>query len=113
MVIEVESQTEDESNGKEDTYNTENEENDPIEEGGEPESHHPSSVPVPYSLIRSSQLMSRSQMMREHDSLMDREIMGPPPAPTDVATDVPAYIIFREMESSCGPPPHDSDDDDL
>ncbi|KAK6598745.1 hypothetical protein H4I96_07949 [Botrytis cinerea] len=113
VVIEVESQTEDESNGKEDTYNTENEENDPIEEGGEPESHHPSSIPVPYSLIRSSQLMSRSQMMREHDSLMDREIMGPPPAPTDVATDVPAYIIFREMESSCGPPPHDSDDDDL
>ncbi|TEY38468.1 hypothetical protein BOTCAL_0489g00020 [Botryotinia calthae] len=113
VVIEVKSQTEDESNEKEDTHNTENEENDPIEEGGEPEPHHPSSAPAPYSLIRSSQLMSRSQMMREHDSLMGREIMGPPPPPTDVATYVAAYPIWQEMESSCLPHVPDSDDDEL
>ncbi|KAB8294298.1 hypothetical protein EYC80_009719 [Monilinia laxa] len=43
------------------------------------EQHHPSSTPQPYSLIRSSQIMTRSQMMREQDSLMDGEITGPPP----------------------------------
>ncbi|RAL67341.1 hypothetical protein DID88_008100 [Monilinia fructigena] len=43
------------------------------------EQRHPSSTPQPYSLIRSSQIMTRSQMMREQDSLMDGEITGPPP----------------------------------
>lgn len=37
-----------------------------------------SSPPQPYSLIRSSQFMSRSQMMREQDSLMGGELFVPP-----------------------------------
>ncbi|TGO54367.1 hypothetical protein BCON_0108g00130 [Botryotinia convoluta] len=127
VVIEIESQIEDENdderdenNEKNDGHDTENQENevnhlpenDPIEDEGEQESHHPSSTPAPYSLIRSSQLMSRSQMMREQDSLMDREIMGPPPPPTDVA----AYLVWQstqDVQAGCGPWPSDSDDEDL
>lgn len=86
-VVEIESQSEDEdedeeneaeelSHDTEDEANKVNPENDEIEE----ESHHPSSTPLPYSLIRSSQLMSRSQMLREQDSLMDQEVTGPPPS---------------------------------
>ncbi|KAF7880754.1 uncharacterized protein EAF01_011919 [Botrytis porri] len=127
-VIEIESQiegeNEDESdvnNEKDNDHHTGNEENevnhipdnDPIKDEGEQESYHPSSTPAPYSLIRSSQLMSRSQMMREQDSLIDREIMGPPPPPTDVA---PKTIVrSMEMETSCKGyfPETDDDDDEL
>ncbi|TGO14155.1 hypothetical protein BTUL_0057g00210 [Botrytis tulipae] len=127
LAIEIESQIEDEnrdkrdgSNEKDDGHDTEDEENedksipdnDAIEEHGEQESHHPSSTPAPYSLIRSSQLMSRSQMMREQDSLIDREISGPPPPPTDVA----AYLNWQstqDAQTGCGPWPSDSDDEDL
>ncbi|KAF7950536.1 hypothetical protein EAE96_007818 [Botrytis aclada] len=127
VVIEIESQIEDENedeldenNDKVDGHNTEDEENedrsilenDPADDEAAQESHHPSSTPAPYSLIRSSQLMSRSQMMREQDSLMDREIMGPPPPPTDVAAHL-TWQSTQDMQTGRGPWPSDSDDDDL
>ncbi|QSZ35866.1 hypothetical protein DSL72_006988 [Monilinia vaccinii-corymbosi] len=69
-VIEIERQSEYEDEEKEVNHNT--------VDGAIEEEQHPSSTPQHYSLIHSSQLMTRSQMMREQDSLMDREVMGPP-----------------------------------
>ncbi|KAM3082428.1 hypothetical protein ACMFMF_002092 [Clarireedia jacksonii] len=41
--------------------------------------HGPSSTPpLPSSLIRSSQMITATQLMREQDSLVEREVMGPP-----------------------------------
>ncbi|PQE07680.1 PUA-like domain protein [Rutstroemia sp. NJR-2017a BVV2] len=37
-----------------------------------------STPPLPYSLIRSSQMITATQVMREQDSLVEREVMGPP-----------------------------------
>jgi hypothetical protein len=46
--------------------------------------HAPSSTPpLPYSLIRSSQMITATQVMREQDSLVEREVMGPPGWGTD------------------------------
>ncbi|KAJ8063277.1 hypothetical protein OCU04_008508 [Sclerotinia nivalis] len=85
-IIEVESQSEDEDDEEENDEDVDEDENKdkdhPHHTTGdqEQEPHHQSSTPLPYSLIHSSQIMSRSQMMREQDSLMEEEIMGPPPS---------------------------------
>ncbi|KAA8566029.1 hypothetical protein EYC84_009831 [Monilinia fructicola] len=71
--IEVESQSEVENDNEAKEVSS----NAP-EDAMEEEEHHPSSTPLPYSLIRSSQIMTRSQMLREQNSLMDGEIIGPP-----------------------------------
>ncbi|PQE05231.1 PUA-like domain protein [Rutstroemia sp. NJR-2017a BBW] len=43
-----------------------------------PALHRDSTPPLPYSLIRSSQMITATQVMREQDSLVEREVMGPP-----------------------------------
>jgi len=72
--------TETESENEEGDANEESENGKLEQDEVEDEEQLPSSTPQPYSLIRSSQLMSRSQMMREQVSLLDREIVGPPPS---------------------------------
>ncbi|CAD6446931.1 e627c404-5e8d-4309-8740-a337659f9745-CDS [Sclerotinia trifoliorum] len=87
-VIEIESHSEDEEDEEENDEAVDEDENKDKDKdhsqhiGGdqEQEPHHLCSTPPPYSLIHSSQVMSRSQMMREQDSLMEEEIMGPPPS---------------------------------
>ncbi|KAI9645085.1 hypothetical protein NHQ30_005819 [Ciborinia camelliae] len=70
-MIEIESESEDEANDANQEINN---------DGFQPPPHpHTSSPPQPYSLIRSSQLMTRSQMMRERDSLIGGEMMGGSP----------------------------------
>ncbi|ESZ90111.1 hypothetical protein SBOR_9504 [Sclerotinia borealis F-4128] len=79
-VIEIESQSDDENEGEENNENERNQINhDSKDDVIVDKEQVPSSTPQPYSLIQSSQLISRSQIMREQDSLMDREIMRPPP----------------------------------
>ncbi|KAF7854619.1 hypothetical protein EAF04_010427 [Stromatinia cepivora] len=86
-IIEIESQSEDEDDDEEENDKDVNEDENEDKHHShhttgdqEQEPHHQSSTPLPYSLIHSSQIMSRSQMMREQDSLMEEEIMGPPPS---------------------------------
>ncbi|APA15481.1 hypothetical protein sscle_15g102510 [Sclerotinia sclerotiorum 1980 UF-70] len=85
-IIEIDSQSEDEDNEEENDEDVDEEENKDKDHSHhitgeqEQEPHLLSSTPLHYSLIHSSQIMSRSQMMREQDSLMEEEIMGPPPS---------------------------------